>query len=769
MMRNFSQTLLNVLGLAIGMTCALLIFLWVQNQLNYDQWQKKKENIYRLEYSHWVIMPPYLGDIVNELPEVEDMVRFFFWYQPTLTYEKTAYNVDHFAYADSSVFNVFTFDFIYGNPKDALANPFSVVLTKKISDKLFGDENPMGKTLLMNNDITYTVTGVIEDVKNLHLEINAIVAAQDAAKLYGNNRFLEARNHNWLIYLLVNKNTDIKALQEKINKITTDDGEYDEQQDVFLLLRPFTGIYFERGLPNETFVKHGNFNLVLIFSAISVLILVIACINFINITTAKVNLREKEIGIRKIVGANRKKITIQFLGETFFMVLVAHIISIVLLEFILPKFNMVTNEYISFDYLSSRFLLIVISIVIVTTVLSGIYPSIYLSSLKPVLIMKGKSGQRSKGNLRMVLMVIQFVISIFLIISTIIILKQLNFVLKKDLGWNQENIVTFELKGDKFSGKKENYIKNKDAFNTELFKNHNIISATYLNQYPGKITNTSTLEIEGELYPLKFINADPDFVKTMDIEIVKGRNFSYDHPGDLDNTIILNETAVKFLGLEDPITTITSHGREIHVIGVVKDFNFNSLHSKIIPMAISWDYWTSRACVRISGNDIPNTLKRVKSLYNEFCPKYPFEYEFMDEQFARQYENEMKQSRILVFFACIAIFIAGLGLFGMSSFISATRIKEIGIRKALGSSTLEIMVFFSGSFMRWILIAFLIASPAAYYLVNKWLMQYPYKTGISWWVFLTALIISILIAFITIGFQIIRSARTNPAECLRYE
>ncbi len=771
MMRNFSQTLLNVLGLAIGMTCALLIFLWVQNQLNYDQWQEKKEYIYRLEYNTWVIMPPYLGDVVNKLPEVDDMVRLYFWEQPTLTYKETAYNVRNFAYADSTIFNVFTFDFLYGNPDDALADPYSVVLAKSYSNKFFGNENPIGKTLLMDNDLPYTVTAVIDDVKNLHFEINAIAAAQDAARIYGDNRVLEARNHNWFIYLLIQENTNISSLEKKINKVVRDFNNQENgfYESMFLLLRPFEEIYFERGLPNETFVKHGNFNLVLIFSAISILILVIACINFINITTAKVNLREKEIGIRKIVGANRKKITIQFLGETFFMVLVAHIISIVLLEFILPKFNMVTNEYISFDYLSSRFLLIVISIIIVTTVLSGIYPSIYLSSLKPVSIMKGKSGQRSKGNLRMVLMVIQFVISIFLIISTIIILKQLNFVLKKDLGWNQENIVAFELKGDKFSGKKENYIKNKDAFNTELFKNHNIISATYLNQYPGKITNTSTLEIEGELYPLKFINADPDFVKTMDIEIIKGRNFSYDHPGDLDNTIILNETAVKALGLEDPITTITSHGREIHVIGVVKDFNFNSLHSKIIPMAISWDYWTSRACVRISGNDIPNTLKRLKSLYNEFCPKYPFEYEFMDEQFARQYENEMKQSRILVFFACIAIFIAGLGLFGMSSFISATRIKEIGIRKTLGSSTLEIMMLFSGSFMRWILIAFLIASPAAYYLVNKWLMQYPYKTGISWWVFLAALMISILIALITVGFQIIRSARTNPAECLRYE
>ncbi len=771
MMRNFSQSLINVLGLAIGMTCALLIFLWVQNQLNYDQWQEKKENIYRLEYNTWVIMPPYIGDVVNKLPEVEDMVRLYFWEQPTLTYKETAYNIDHFAWADSSIFNVFTFNFLHGKPIDALANPHSIVLTKSYSERFFGNENPIGKTLLMDNELEYTVTGVIEDVKNLHLEINGIAAAQDLAIHYGDNRVLEARNHNWLIYLLVNRNADINKLEEKINRTVSDFNNEDEDEDgsVFLLLRPFEEIYFERGLPHETFVKHGNFNLVLIFSAISILILVIACINFINITTAKANLREKEIGVRKIIGANKGKIAKQFLGETFFMVIVAHVISIVLLELILPKFNLITNEFISFNYLSSQFLFMIFTIILITTILSGLYPSFYLSSLKPVLMLKGKSGQKSKGNLRKILMITQFVISIFLIISTILILKQLNFVLKKDLGWNQENIITFELKGDKFSGDKENYINNKNAFNNELFKNPEIKSLTYLNQYPGKVTNTSSLEFEGEEYSLRFINADPDFVKTLNVEITKGRNFSYDHPGDLDNAIILNEAAVDFLGLEDPITTITSYGREIPIIGVVKDFNFNSLHSEIIPMAITWDYWTRRVCVKVSGNNIPNTIKYIKSLYNEFCPKYPFDYGFMDEQFARQYDSEIKQSKILVFFAGIAIFIAGLGLFGMASFISATRIKEIGIRKALGSSTREIMVLFSSSFMQWIIIAFIIAAPIAYYLVNKWLMQYPYKTSISWWVFLVALLISIVIALITIGFQIIKSARTNPAECLRYE
>ncbi len=767
MMRHFSQTLINILGLAVGMACALLIFLWVQNQLNYDQSHVNKENIYRLEYNTWVMMPPYLGDVAQKLPEVDQMTRFFFWYNPTITYNDNVFNVDKFILTDSTVFDIFTFNFIHGNSETALVNPFSVVLTKTLSNKLFGAENPVGEELLFDNERIYTVTGVIEDVKDFHIELNAISSLQDRKRIQGNNRFLEARNNNFFIYLLINRNIDPKIITDKLDHIVYE--EFEEEQDDYLLLRPFQEIYFERGLPHEGFVKHGNFNLVIIFSAISILILMIACINFINITTAKANLREKEIAIRKIVGAGKQKIAMQFIGETFFMVLVAHILGVVILEFVLPKFNVIIGENIEFDYLSPEFLLIVICIIVVTTFLSGIYPSLYLSSLKPVLMLKGKSGQKSKGNLRKSLMIIQFVISIFLVISTIVILKQLNFVLNKDLGWNQENIIMFGLRGDDFRGTAEEVMNNKNAFKDELLKNPNIHNATFLTQRPGQLKNTWTWTYKGEDYPTKIFNADPEFIDVLDLQLIDGRNFSYDNIADYkDRKMIINETAANRMGLENPAGTILPEN-DLEIIGVVKDFNFNSLHNKIEPMAITWRPYSGGACVRISGNNLPETIKYINSLFNEFCPDYPFEYSFLDDQFAKQYENEMKQSKILIFFACIAIFIAGLGLFGMSSFISATRIKEIGIRKALGSSTSEIMVLFSNNFIRWILIAFFIASPIAYYLLKKWLMQYPYKTNISWWVFAVAFTITALITFFTISYQIIKSARTNPAECLRYE
>lgn len=766
MMRNFSQTLINVLGLAIGMTCALLIFLWVQNQVNYDKWQEKNDRIYRFEYETWVIMPPYIADLIAEYPEIEDVTRLYFWYEPTLSFENNFFNMDNFVYADSTIFNIFTFDFVYGSAENALKNPASIVLTKSISEKFFGNENPLGKEMLVDNNIIYTVTGVIDDVKNLHLNFNAIVAVQDIKNVYGNNDFLKSVNSNFLIYVLLKPNSNIDLLIEKIRDAELDG--YDNNFEKGLLLRPFNEIYFERNLQHESKVKHGNYNLVLIFSAISFLILLIACINFINISTAKAKNREKEIGMRKIVGAGRKNIISQFLGETFLLVIIAHIISIVLLEYALPIFNNITGESITFKYFSINFLLIISSIILLTTLLSGYYPAIYLSSLKPVSIIKGSTANSSKGQLRKVLMTIQFSISIFLLIATIVIIKQLYFVLNKDLGWNQENIISFELKGDKFHGNPENIVTNKTAFTEALLKNPNIKSVTYTNQYLGSIGNTWGWDINGTNYPMKIINADPEFIRTMGLKIKEGRNFSIDNESDINKKVIINEEAIKYLDLENPIG-YTIENRDLEIIGVVKDFNFNSLHSKIEAIGIIWNSWTINTCIKVANNNLPETIKHIELTFNEFSPKYPFDYKFLDDSFNKQYKDEIKLSKILIFFALITIFIAGLGLFGMSSFMGSIRIKEVGIRKALGSSISDILILFSKDFIRWILIAFVISSPLAYCLVKKWLMQYPYQTSIDWWVFLIALIITILVAILTIGYQVIKTARTNPAECLRYE
>ena len=759
--RDKIQTLINVLGLAIGMTCAILIFLWVQNQTNYDKWQKNKENIYRLETKTWVTMPPYLGNLIKDLPEVKNMARLYFWRKPTITYKENIYNTRKFLYADSTLFDIFNFEFIYGKPENALRKPFSIVLTENMSSKIFGKENPVGKEILLDNKHPYIVSAVIKNIKNLHFDFNAVTAAQNVNRINGNNNFLEAHSNNFLIYLFLNSNVNINHLTKKIKKLVEEYHNIKElSEDDYFLLRPFESIYFERGLPYENHIKHGNISLVIIFSAISFLILLIACINFINITTAKANLREKEIAVRKILGATRNRIAKQFLGETLSLVIIAHVLSIVILELILPTFNSIINENISFNYFSAQFIFIATGTITITTLLAGFYPSLYLSSLNPILLLKGKSGQNKKGSFRKILMLIQFSVSIFLIIATIVIGKQLNFVLNKNLGWNKDNILFFETR---------NMTVTQDAFKKKLFENPNIKNISFIMQPPGGITNTWTWDYNGESCPAKIVNTDPDFISTLGLKLIEGRNFSYDNPADYKKIrVIVNETLVKKLNLKNPIGTLVEENH-IEIIGVVKDFNFNSLHNKIDPLGIRWYPYCGTACVRISGNNIPKTIKYIESIHNEMCPKSIFEYKFMDDTFAKQYENEVRQSKILIFFACLTIFLAALGLLGMSTFIITTRIKEIGIRKALGSSTTSIIKLILNNFVTWVFISFVITSPISYWLLIKWLNQYPYKTVISWWVFIVALIITLSVVLITIGYQITKAARTNPVDCLRYE
>jgi len=768
--RNPGQTLINILGLSIGMTCTLIIFLWIQNQLNYDQWQTKKDNIYRLESNAWVLMPPYLGDLVKELPEVKEIVRFYFNINPMISYNNNQFSFkSDFAYTDSSVFDVFNFDFIYGNSGEALQKPFSVVLSESIATKFFGNINPVGKILLFDNETNYTVTGVVKDVKNLHLNIGAIASVNDITKLQGNNSFLESPYHNFLIYLLLNNNADIQALKRKINQLVFDD--YNEEQEKYFLLRPFSSIYFEKGLPNEFIVKHGNIKLVLIFSAISFLVLLIACINFINITIAKANLREKEIALRKISGASRIKIATQFFGETFMLVFIAHIISILSLRSLLPAFNIIAGESIVFNYWSDQAVLILV-VIAITTFLAGIYPSLYISSFKPALLLKGKSSQGSKLYLRKFLMILQFAISIFLIIATIVVLKQIHFVFNKDLGMNIENIVAFNLSGDKFNGSEDQISINQNAFTNELLKNPDILNVCYLNSFPGKLSTTWTWNFNGESYPNKLFIVDPEFVNILNLQLIDGRNLSFDNIADRTGMkILLNETAVKQMGLANPVGTILKDKEnDVEVIGVVKDFNFNSLHSKIDPLAIRWfPGWLDRVCIKITQNDVRKTVDYIKSVYSEFSSSHPFDYQFMDDLFAKQYESEIKQSKIIVFFACVAILLVAMGLIGTASFMGSARKKEIGIRKAAGSSAWHIALLFSRSFINWIIIAFLVASPVGLYMLKKWLTQYPYKTDIEWWIFVVAFLITVTVSLITIGFQVIKSANLNPSECLRSE
>jgi putative ABC transport system permease protein len=758
----------NVLGLAVGMASAILIMLWVQVQFSYDSAQVNKDRIYRLENENWVVMPPYLRETAIAFPEVEQAIRFYFWFEPTLSNQEKIFTVTEFALVDDEVFEVFNFDFIAGDPKRALGDPYSLVLTDSIAKRLFGNDNPMGKSVLLDNSHDYTVTGVVKDIENFHLDINAFASVHDVTRMDGNDNFLTDRNFNHTIYLLVHPGADIAALSQKINERSLEGGRYKSDP---LHLRPFNDIYFSTDRQHEQNTKHGNMNMVIVFCIIAVMILGIACINFINLTIAKTKTREKEIAIRKVVGARKSAIQKQFFGETFIIVFIAFLFSMILTNIFLHDFNTLTGERIAFTPFDTGVLVVIACVMLFTAFISGVYPSFYLSVLEPVMVLKGKSGKGRKGSvLSKILISFQFVTSISLIIATLTVVRQLNYMQNADLGMDFEQILICDLKGDRFDGDAEQIMSSKQAFKERLLTDPAVRGITFMNQVPGKITSTSTwiLPDRPEGMQMKIISADPTFIDLMALEVIAGRNFSQEMRTDLDGKYLLNEEAVRQMGYEDPVGRAVHSGR-FTIIGVVKDFHYNSLHNKIEPMAMRWYRGTRRACIKIAGTDIAATIQYIENVYREFCPGFIMEYDFLDATFARQYEAENRLKQLLQYFVAIAIFISCLGLFALTAFIAEQKTKEIGIRKVLGSSNTGIFVLLSKSFTKWVLLANLIAWPIAFVVLGSWLESFAYHIDIGIMIFVLSGAMALAIALLTVGYQAVKAASANPADCLRYE
>ncbi len=759
---------INIFGLAVGMTCAILILLWVRIQLSYDSAQINKDRIHRLENENWVVMPPYLRETVLAFPEVEKAVRFYFWFEPTLKHAEKMFTVTEFALVDDEVFEVFNFDFMAGDPQRALGDPYSLVLTESTAKKLFGDDNPLGKTVLLNNSFDYTVTGIIKEIENFHMEINAFASVHDMTRMDGNDNFLTDHNFNHTIYLLIHPGADIAALVQKINDRALEEGRYKSDP---LRLRPFGDIYFSRDLQYEHNTKHGNMNMVIVFCIIAVMILGIACINFINLTIAKTKTREKEIAIRKVVGARKSAIQKQFFGETFIIVFIAFLFSLLLAKVFLHDFNTLTGEHIAFALFDTDVLVVIACTMLFTAFISGIYPSFYLSVLEPVLVLKGKSGKGRKGSfLSKILISFQFVISISLIIATVTVVRQLNYMQNADLGMNYDQVLICDLKGDRFDGDANQIMTSKQAFKERLLINPAVRGITFMNQVPGKITSTSTwvLPDRPEGMQMKIISADPDFIDLMGLEITAGRSFSQEMRTDLDGKYLLNEEAVRQMGYEDPVGRAVHSGR-FTIIGVVKDFHYNSLHKKIEPMAMRWYQRTKRACIKIAGTDIAATIRHIENVYKEFCPGFAMEYDFLDESFARQYEAEERLKKLLQYFVAVAVIISCLGLFALTAFIAEQKTKEIGIRKILGSTNTGIFVLLTKNFTIWVLVANIISWPIAYFVLKNWLGSFAYHIDPGIFIFIMSGSAALAIALLTVGYQAVRAASANPADCLRYE
>jgi putative ABC transport system permease protein len=649
-----------------------------------------------------------------------------------------------------------------GNPKTALAVPFSLVLTESLAQRIFGQDDPMGKIITYDNRFQFTVTGIIRDVKNLHIKINALAPFSSLPKIKGRPGYMRELNWNHLTYLLVREHSDVRSLEKSISALLE---ELNPRSDSTYLLRPFKDIYFARNLQSENGVRHGNRQLIFLFSTVAVFILLIACINFINLSTAQASVRTKEICVRKVVGAGQSNLIKQFFFETAFITFISLILSMILVKFLNPTFNRLVNGTIAVDFLNPKILLGIGAVFVFTALAAGLFPSFYMSAFSPMTVFKGKSRKDAKSApIRKALIVVQFALSIILVIGTLSVIRQIRFMQSRDLGFNIDRIVNVQLKGNLWRLKKH-------AFRRKVLQIPGVEDIVFSSQVPGRLGNTNTWLVRGEPRSMKILNTEPEYLDFMGLELIQGRKLSRKRPGDRSVKYIINEKAAAFLGFGNPLgAEVRANFGRSEIIGVVKDFHFKSLHEEIAPLGICWyERWADVANIRISGTDLRSTLSSIRGIWQELFPAFPFSYEFLDKTFAELYRQEKKLAASLEYFASLAVFLACLGLFGLSSFLIEQKRKEIGIRKVMGSSTSGIMWLLSLNFTKWIVLANLFAWPAAYYAVNRWLSSFPYRTGMGAMIFVSAGFFTLIIAWLTVGLQTVKAARANPVESLRYE
>jgi len=765
---------INIAGLTIGMAACILILLWVQDEMSYDRFHKNASHLYRVfaEFTYhnenWAVTPIPLAPAAKaEFPEIVDAVR----YRPAsslIEKDEKKFN-ERGAFVDPTFLTTFSFTLTKGAAETALANPFSIVISEKMAEKYFGDENPLDKTLTVDNDQQFKIAGVLKEIpQNSHIRFDFLLPFEIFLKT-------DRDPENWqrfhlATYLQLNKEAPANDVEAKITGLLN---KHNPEKDINLHLQPLTQIHLYH------LNGGGNIQYVYIFSAIAVFILLIACINFMNLTTARSSTRIKEIGVRKVTGAVKADFVRQFMGESILLSFIAFIIAINIVYFVLPLFNQISGKLLRLDFTQNIYLNIgLLCLFIFTSILAGSYPTFYLTAFKPIAILKGSSlpviNKDSSTSLRKILVVLQFSISILLIILTLVISQQLYFIQTKNLGFDREHVLYLPMKGTM----SQNY----EAIKNEMLRNKQILRVAaasgmlvdYISSYDGFDWEGKTPD---KRLSMVLGSVDQDYIQTLNIEMAEGRSFSKQHPSDATSAYILNESAVKTMGIEAPIgKRFAFEGRqgwrEGTIIGVVKDFHFQSLHSQIEPfvMMVAPDRF-NYLCLQIKADytDLAEILDFLENFWKKFAPGYPFEYYFLDEQFEAMYRSEHRTGKIFNYFTLLAIFISCLGLFGLASFTIERRTKEIGIRKVLGASVPGIVGLLSKEFIFLVAISNVIAWPLAYYGAKQWLQNFAYHVELSWLFFVIPGMLALLIAIVVVSFQSLKVAVKNPVESLRYE
>ena len=780
LMKNKVFSLINILGLTIGITVCLMIFLFIMNEFSADDFHRNEKNIYRVmrEFKNEgkassvaYLSGPYAPALLNDFKgEIKNAVRV----NPTDNlvtignrsfHEKKVYDVD------SDFFSLFSFPLLKGNASNVLINPNSVVLTETTAKKYFGSiDNAIGKTITLDKKLPLQVTGIASDVpSHSHLDFDLIVPLENYKNSGNMTTWI---NNGMYIYVLLNSHVTQQQVESRFPQFMEKYMGGDMRKYGFnfsLSLTPLKNVYFE----NVAFdhARHGDKTVVYIFLSIAVLILLIACINFMNLSTIRAAERSKEVGVRKVLGALRNNLIWQFIGESVLLTAISCLLSVCLLLLFLPWYNQLLGYSITVSFNSLPVYLFLTGVIIIVGFIAGSYPAFFLSAFSPVQALKGKL-QLGKGgsSFRQALVVVQFSISVFLIIGTIIITQQMSYVKNKQLGYNKEQTVLVPIDNN-------DIYNNLTIFKTTLQNNRAIDVVSMMSGEPGGYYDLHVFDVEdhNQRWGARTEFADFEYVKTLGLHIISGRDFSARFPTDTTDAVLINRTAAAKLGWTPAqavgkwIQNTVRDDAKRRIIGVVEDFNFLSLKENMDALVISPSMDRRVALIKIKPGNLQAGMAAIKDEYSKVAPAYPLEYRFLDEQFQEMYQKDLRQQTILTVFAGLAIFIACLGLFGLASFTATKRIKEIGVRKVLGSSVQGIVVLLSKDLLKPVLTAICIALPLGYWVMNKWLQNFAYKTTLHWWIFVLAALITFGIALITVSVKAVKAAIANPVKSLRTE
>ena len=782
--RGKLYTAINITGLIIGLTSFIFIMLYVQNQYSYDSFNKKADRIYRLDK----INTPNLGTeekhaissgmmgptMVKDFPEVEQSVRVLPWFSSLLfKYDQKELKIPDVVFADSNFFDVFDYKLLEGDSKTALVNPMSVVISKDVAQQFFGNENPVGKIIYDSDNSPFKITGIIENCPfNSHLKYSVLVSWSTTMR--GSANWNLPWVNNWLTqveftYLLLKPNTSYKALEVKFPALIKEHLPNKVEQ-YHLYLQPLTDIYLgSSDLLYTRGTRIGNKSYVNIFIISAILILLIASFNFMNLTSARALKKAKEVGVRKTFGAQKTQIIKQFLVESVIVTFIAIAFSLILIEVLMPVFYKVTGVVLNIDY--TELILLVMALTVLVGVLSGIYPAILLSRLNSITVMRGiEVSTKGKNIPRKISVGVQFIISAFLITCTIVIYSQMKYVQNKNLGFNPDQVIVLNTSGTKITG-------NFKSFENELMRNPDIISTSASSTVPGKSMIGYKIEPEGKPENVDYTTqtiavGDDNFANTYDLEMKKGRFFSKNYPSDETNAVVINQTLANELDWTNPVgkrIDVKGEVKDGKVIGVVKDFHMNSLHHKIEPVLFYYKSRSGFISLKVKAGNLSSTLSYIEQTWKKFDAEYPFDYEFLNKSFEELYQSDVEMMNIFSLFSGFAIFVACLGLFGLITYSSERRRKEIGIRKVLGANVSGIVLLLSKEFLIIVIISTLISWPITYYLMNNWLQDFAYRISLNVWMFIIAGVTSFILAFVTMGYQAIKAAYANPTKSLRYE